>query len=48
LFYPIWRALFPGGFCTIRDVGLAMINVAAKGAPKAILEVKDIVSLARS
>jgi hypothetical protein len=47
-FYPIGRALFPGGFCTIRDVGLAMINVAAKGAPKAILEVKDIVSLARS
>jgi hypothetical protein len=47
-FYPIGRALFPGGFCTIRDVGLAMINVAAKGAPKATLEVKDIVSLARS
>jgi hypothetical protein len=47
-FYPIGRAIFPGGFCTIRDVGLAMINATAKGAPKAILEVKDIVSLARS
>jgi hypothetical protein len=47
-FYPIGRALFPGGFCTIRDVGLAMINAATKGAPKAVLEVKDIVALARS
>jgi hypothetical protein len=47
-FYPIGRALFPSGFCTIRDVGLAMINAAAKGAPKVILEVKDIVALGRS
>jgi hypothetical protein len=47
-FYPVGRALFPGGFCTIKEVGLAMINATAKGAPKAILEVKDIVSLARS
>ncbi len=47
-FYPIGRALFPGGFCTIKDVGLAMINAAAEGAPKAILEVKDIVALSRS
>ncbi|HET6255790.1 MAG TPA: epimerase [Puia sp.] len=46
-FYPIGRALFPGGFCTIRDVGVAMINAAGKGAPHPILEVKDIVALAR-
>jgi hypothetical protein len=45
--YPISRALFPGGVCTIREVGLAMINAASKGAPKHVLEVKDIVALAR-
>ena len=38
---------FPGSVCTIRDVGLAMINAAPRGAPKAILEVKDIVALAK-
>jgi hypothetical protein len=45
-FYPIGRALFPGGFCTIREVGIAMINATGKGAPKSVLEVKDIVALA--
>jgi hypothetical protein len=44
--YPISRALFPGGVCTIKEVGIAMIDAASKGAPKPILEVKDIVSLA--
>jgi uncharacterized protein YbjT (DUF2867 family) len=45
--YPLGRRFFPGGFCTIREVGLAMIHAADDGAPKAILEVKDIVALAR-
>ena len=45
--YPLGRRFFPGGFCTIREVGLAMIHAAGDGAPKAILEVKDIVALAR-
>jgi uncharacterized protein YbjT (DUF2867 family) len=45
--YPVSRALFPRGVCTIEEVGLAMVNAASKGAPKAILEVKDIVALAR-
>jgi hypothetical protein len=44
--YPIGRALYPAGFCTLREVGLAMINAASKGYPKQILEVKDIVALA--
>ena len=47
-FYPLGRALFPGGFCTINDVGLAMIKAAEKGAVGHVLEVKDIVKLARS
>lgn len=45
--YPIGRALYPAGFCTLQEVGLAMINAATKGYPKHILEVKDIVQLAK-
>lgn len=45
--YPVSRALFPGAVCTIKEVGLAMINAASKGAPKPVLEVKDIVALAK-
>ncbi|MBD2702157.1 epimerase [Spirosoma sp. BT702] len=45
--YPIGRALFPSGFCTLAEVGQAMINVATKGAPKHILEVKDIVEVGK-
>ena len=45
--YPVGRAIYPAGFCTIREVGLAMVNAATKGAPKPILEVKDIVALAQ-
>lgn len=46
--YPLGRALFPGGFCTLEEVGQAMIHAAQKGYPKAVLEVKDIVTLART
>jgi uncharacterized protein YbjT (DUF2867 family) len=44
--YPIGRALYPAGFCTLQEVGLAMINVAKQSYPKHILEVQDIVRLA--
>ncbi|MEA2649662.1 MAG: hypothetical protein QOG61_2097 [Candidatus Binataceae bacterium] len=44
--YPIGRALYPAGFCTLQEVGRAMINAAGRGYPKQILEVKDIVELA--
>jgi nucleoside-diphosphate-sugar epimerase len=44
--YPIGRALAPGSFCTLREVGQAMINAAATGSPKKVLEVRDIVALA--
>jgi nucleoside-diphosphate-sugar epimerase len=43
--YPIGRAVYPAGFCTLQEVAQAMINVAKKGAGKRILEVKDIVQL---
>jgi len=46
--YPIGRAVYPAGFCTLEEVGKAMINAVSKGYPKKILEVKDIVQLANS
>jgi nucleoside-diphosphate-sugar epimerase len=45
--YPIGRALYPAGFCTLQEVGRAMINAASKGYSRQILEVKDIVELAK-
>jgi uncharacterized protein YbjT (DUF2867 family) len=44
--YPIGRALYPAGFCTLREVAVAMIKAVSQGYPKHILEVKDIVALA--
>ncbi len=46
--YPIGRALAPGSFCTLQEVGQAMINAASGGSPKQVLEVRDIVALAAS
>src|SRR5258706_219165 len=45
--YPIGRALYPAGFCTLQEVGLAMINVSGKGYPKQVVDVQDIVALAK-
>ena len=46
--YPIGQALYPAGFCTLQEVGRAMVNAASKGSAKQILEVKDIVELAKA
>lgn len=46
--YPIGRAIYPAGFCTLQEVGRAMINAVSKGYPKQILDVKDIVKLANT
>jgi hypothetical protein len=46
--YPIGRAVYPAGFCTLQEVAVAMIKAAGKGYPEHILEVKDIVALAGS
>lgn len=45
--YPIGRMLFPAGFCTLKEVGLAMVNVSKIGYSRRILEVKDIVELSK-
>ena len=44
--YPIGRALYPSGFCTLREVALAMIRIAGEGYRKRIIDVEDIVELA--
>ena len=44
--YPLGRKFYPAGFCTLQEVGLAMIEVVRKGYSKQILDVKDIVELA--
>ena len=43
---PIIKLLTPGLVCTLREIGLAMINTVNKGPEKNVLEVKDIVALA--
>lgn len=47
-FYPVGRRLYPAGFCTLREMARAMINAALQNYPKRILEVKDIVELAKA
>jgi uncharacterized protein YbjT (DUF2867 family) len=46
--YPIGRAIYPAGFCTLHEVGKAMVNAVTKGYPKKVLEVKDIVALSEA
>ena len=46
--YPIGRALYPKGFCTLQEVGRAMIHLAKAGSSKRIIDVPDIVELARA
>lgn len=46
--YPIGKALFPGSFCELREVGLAMIQVVYLPEDRKIIEVDDIVALAKT
>jgi hypothetical protein len=45
--FPVLRKLFPKFVSTLKELGLAMIQAASNGYEKNILEVKDIVILAR-
>jgi len=45
--YPLMRAGFPRYVSTLEELGLAMINSVDKGFEKQILEVKDVVALAK-
>ena len=46
-FYPILKKLFPKYVTTLREIGLAMINVTLYGSDKKILECRDIVKLSK-
>ena len=45
--FPVLRVLFPKFLSTLSEVGLAMINTVSKGYDKKVLEVEDIVKLAK-
>lgn len=45
--YPFFRTVFPNFVSTLKELGLAMINASRLGYEKQILEVKDIISLAK-
>ena len=45
--FPLGRALYANGFCTLRELGLAMIHATLRGYEKRIIQGKDIISLAR-
>ena len=44
--YPLWKLLLPKYVCTLKEIGMAMINTVNKGYNKQILEVPDIIKLA--
>jgi len=46
--YPGLRFLFPGSASTLAEVGQAMIHVTKKESGKSVLEVRDIVALAKN
>ena len=45
--YPALRAVFPNQVSTLKEMALAMIHAVSKGYEKNIVEVKDIVALAK-
>jgi nucleoside-diphosphate-sugar epimerase len=45
--FPLLKLAFPKFVTTLKDIGIAMIQAACKGYDKKVLEVKDIVKLAR-
>jgi len=45
--FPIGKAIYPNGFCTMAELGNAMITTVVNGYSSKILEVSDIVNLGR-
>ena len=45
--YPVLRAVLPKYISTLKEVGLAMISSVIKGYEKPVLEVRDIIELAK-
>ena len=47
-FYPLLKGAFPGFVTSLKEIGLAMINVTLRKFPKRVLENKDIAQAAKS
>ncbi|MEI6048987.1 MAG: epimerase [Bacteroidota bacterium] len=47
LLYPAFRVILPKYVSTLKELGLAMINSVTQGYEKPVLEVRDIVELAK-
>ncbi len=45
--YPVGRVFYPSGFCTLKELGNAMIHSVSRGYNKSVLEGKDIITLAK-
>ena len=45
--YPVLKLIFPNSASSLKELGLAMINVVRKGYSENILEVKDIIALSK-
>ncbi len=45
--FPLGRALYPNGFCTMAELGQAMINTLSHNDERRIIEGKEIISLAK-
>ena len=45
--FPVGRAIYPGGFCTLQELAAAMIRVTVEPYPTKVIEGKDIILLAK-
>ena len=45
--YPIGRFLYKSGFCTLKEVGLAMINTVNLNSKSKVIDGKEIIELAK-
>ncbi|HSY76536.1 MAG TPA: NAD-dependent epimerase/dehydratase family protein [Bacteroidia bacterium] len=46
--YPVGRGLFPAGFCTLHEIGMAMIHSVSFEKNRTVIEGKDIIALAKA
>jgi len=45
--YPVGRAVYPTGFCTLQELAAAMIHIVNQGYPQQVILGKDIIALAK-
>lgn len=45
--FPVGRALFPNGFCTLKELGLAMIHTMSYRNERKVVEGREIIAMAK-